>query len=60
MQMLHISSYRLVESSLVGADVVIEPQVGHINHGSFHQVQECVLRGKLAAQGLIPEIRKHI
>ena len=60
MQTLYIASYQMVKSSLSGADVVIEPQVGHIAFTDFHRVQECVLQGELAAQESILEIKRHI
>jgi len=58
MQSMYISSYLLVESCLKEADIVIEPQVVHIGVGDFHQAQECILQGELAAQNSIPEIKR--
>ncbi len=58
MQMLYIASSQVVKSSLSGADIVIEPQVGHIAFADFHRTEECVLQGELAAQDLIPEIKR--
>ncbi len=58
MQMLNISSCQMVKSCLSGADVVIEPQLGHIAANDFHRVQECVRQGELATQGSIPEIKR--
>jgi len=58
MQILHISSYRMLRACLSGADIVIEPQVGHIAAADFRRVQECVLQGRLAAQNAIPEIKR--
>ncbi|MDP2729905.1 MAG: patatin-like phospholipase family protein [Dehalococcoidales bacterium] len=60
MQMLQISSYQMVKSSLDGADIVIEPQVGHIALADFRRTQECINQGSLAAQKLIAEIKKGI
>ena len=60
MQSVYIGSYLLVESCLKEADIVIEPQVVHIGVGDFHQAQECILQGELAAQGAIPKIRGHL
>jgi len=60
MQTLYIASYQMVKSSLSGADIVIEPQVGHIAFTDFHRVQECVLQGELATQESILEIKRHI
>ena len=60
MQTIHISGYQAVKSSLSGADIVIEPQVGHIAPTDFLRVKKCVLQGKLAAQNLIPEIKRRL
>jgi len=58
MQVLHISSYRIVKACLSGADVVIEPQVGHIASADFHRAEECTLQGWLATENAIPEIKR--
>ena len=60
MQVLYISSYRIIRVCLNEADIVVVPQVGHIAHGDFHRVEDCVLQGVLAAQASIAEIKKHI
>jgi len=60
MQSLYIGTYALVRSSLEGADVVIEPKLGHIGAGDFHHAQECILQGELAAESAIPEIRRKL
>lgn len=58
MQTFHIASYQMIKSSLTGADIVIEPQVGHIAFADFHRTQECILQGELAAQESIAEIKR--
>ncbi|MBC8274708.1 MAG: patatin-like phospholipase family protein [Chloroflexi bacterium] len=60
MQMVHIIGYRVVESSLVGADVIIEPQVTHIGWGDFRRVPECILQGELAARSCVLEIKRKL
>lgn len=60
MQTFHIASYQMIKSSLSGADIVIEPQVGHIAFADFHRAEECILQGELAAQGSISEIKKYV
>ena len=60
MQMVHIINYRGLKSSLVGADVIIEPQVAYIGWGDFHRAPECILQGELAAQAAIPEIKRKL
>jgi NTE family protein len=58
-QMINIISHQRLKSSLVGTDVVIEPQVTHIGWGDFHRASECIFQGELAAQASIHEI-KHL
>ena len=60
MQMMNISSNRLVESCISGANIVIEPEVSHIAPGHYHRVDECIEQGRLAAQEAIPSIKKAI
>ena len=60
MQTIHIIAYRLLKSSLTGADVVIEPQVASIGYFDFHRAQECILQGELAAQVSILEIKRQL
>ena len=60
MKALSIYSYRIVGSSLSGADVVIEPEVGHLAYTDFHRAQEYILQGQLAAQDSIPEIKRQL
>ena len=58
MQSIYIGSYSLVEASLEGADIVIEPEVAHIGTGDFHRAKECIVLGEKAAQEAIPGIKK--
>ena len=60
MQMVHIIGYQAVKSSLVGADVIIEPQVTHIGWFDFHRAPECVLQGELAARNCVLEIKRKL
>ena len=57
MRAIHISSYQAVETSLEGADVIIKPQVTHIGFGDMYRARECIIRGELAAQASIGEIK---
>ena len=59
MQSIYIGAYSLVESSLAGADIVIEPRVGHIGTGDFHRAEECILQSKLAAEDSVPGIKNN-
>ena len=60
MQSLFINAYSLVVSSMEGADIVIEPHLSHIGAGDFHQTQECIRLGRLAARNAVPEIKRAI
>ncbi len=59
-QTVNILASHLVESSLSGADVVIEPNMAGIGLADFHKAEECIRRGELAAQGSIPEIKRQL
>jgi NTE family protein len=60
MQSIYISTHYLVKSSLEGADIVIEPDLADIPYGDFQRAKECIPRGVLAAQGVIPEIKRQL
>lgn len=58
MQAIYITSYRMVKTSLRGADIVIEPRLKGIGYADFHHAEKSILQGELAAQDLIPEIER--
>lgn len=58
MQTLHIVAHHMVQSSFSGADIIIEPEVGHIAYTDFHRAEECIRQGELAAQESIAEIKR--
>ena len=60
MQSIYIGTHALAKASLEDADVVIQPQVTHIGWGDFHRASECILQGELAAQSVIPVIRREL
>jgi len=59
-QMVNIISYQRLKSSLVGADIVIEPQVTHIGWGDFHRASESIFQGESAAKASLPEIKRQL
>jgi NTE family protein len=59
-QSIYISSSSLVKSCLEGADVVIEPDLADIPYGDFQRAKEVISQGALAAQGIIPEIKRQL
>ncbi|MGI2336483.1 MAG: patatin-like phospholipase family protein [Dehalogenimonas sp.] len=56
-QTVNIVSNQALSRSLIGADVIIEPQVAHINLVDFHRVNECIHQGELATQSSMPSIK---
>ncbi len=58
MQSLYIGSYKLARTASQGADIVIEPQVGHIGPGEFHRAPECILQGELAVEDAMPKLKR--
>jgi len=41
-----------------GADVLIHPQLSHINPGEFHRARECILEGEYSAVDSLKEIKR--
>lgn len=58
MNSMNITNTLLVKHSLEGADIIIEPDVGHIGASDFHRVEECISLGKKAAEESMHKIRK--
>lgn len=56
-QAVHVASSRLLRASLEGADVVIEPDVGHIGATDFHRAAECIAEGLQAAERSLPGLK---
>jgi NTE family protein len=57
---VYIFSYRVIGTSLAGADVVIEPDMGGISFTDFHRAEECIKRGTRMTQNVIPEIKRRL
>ena len=57
---IYISAHFLVDSSLKGADVVIEPELPYIGIGDLNRAHEFILLGEWAAQDAIPEIKRKL
>lgn len=60
MQSIYIGTYSLVRSSMEEADIIIEPNVGHVSSGDFLHAQELIQQGELAAQASIHELKKKL
>ncbi len=60
MQSIYIGTDALARNSVKAADIIIEPRVAHIGAGEFQYAQELIHQGELAAQRLLPEIRKKL
>lgn len=58
MQLVYVLNHQLVKSSIVDADIIIEPQVEHIGFADFHRAEECIHLGKVAALQALPSIEK--
>lgn len=58
LQSLYIGTYALVKNCLEDADVVIQPRVAHVPPYEFTNSRECILQGEIAAQAVIPEIKR--
>ena len=60
MRMMHIINFQKTLADLQEADVVIQPELGHIGWSDFHRVSECVAQGVLAAQSALPAIQRKL
>jgi len=60
MQSIYITTYSLARTSLIDADIVIEPDLTNIGAGDFSKAQELITRGQQAAQNAIPEIKRKL
>ena len=57
MKMSGIANSQVVEASLEGADVIIEPHLAGIALGDFNHIEKCILEGGLAAIDAVLEIK---
>jgi NTE family protein len=60
MQAIYITTYAVARNALVNADIVIEPDLGHIGAGDFNKAGELILLGQHAAQEAIPQIKRKL
>jgi len=60
MRTIYVASHQIVEASLEGADVVINPDVGRVGFGDVSRAQECILKGEAAARTAIDEIKRQL
>lgn len=60
MQVVHIANHHEVKSSMIGADVIIEPAVAHIGWSSLQRAPEYILQGAKAARKCLPDILKKL
>lgn len=55
---MYIFNDKVIVSSLEGADIVILPDTLSVGYTDFHKAEECILEGRLAAEKMVPEIRR--
>jgi NTE family protein len=60
MKAFYILDSKFIETSIRGADVVIQPDVVHIAFTDFQRAEECIEKGVAAAQSIIPEIKNKL
>lgn len=60
MKMSGIANSQIVEASLEGADIIIEPHLTGIGLGDFNHIEECILEGGYATIDAIFEIKRHL
>ena len=54
-----VNSFR-IESSLAGADIIIEPRMMHIGQADFHKDKTAILQGEMAAIDAILKIKRDL
>ena len=60
MKAFYILDSKFIETSIRGADAVIEPDVVHIAFTDFQRAEECIEKGVAAARKIIPEIKRKL
>jgi NTE family protein len=60
MKAFYILDSKFIETSIRGADVVIQPDIAHIAFTDFQRAEECIEKGIVATQGIIPEIKSKL
>ncbi len=60
MQMFSITNSQVVETSLSGADITIEPRLAGIGLGDFGRIEDCILEGGLSAIDAVLEIKRRL
>jgi NTE family protein len=57
-QSIYIMEYEIVRSSILKADIMIEPDVSNIEIYEFYRGPEAIEAGYKAAKAVIPEIKR--
>jgi len=60
MKIFSINNSQVVEASLNGADVIIEPRMAGIGMADFSHAEECILEGGLSAIDAVLEIKRRL
>jgi NTE family protein len=53
----NIKSNELSKMKLYPADIVIEPDVGHVSWAHFSKARECIRRGEIATWNAVPKLK---
>lgn len=53
----NIKAYELSKMKISPADIIIEPEVGHISWAHFSKAQECIRRGEIATWNVLPRLK---
>jgi len=56
----YILDSKFIESSIRGADIVIQPDIVHIAFTDFQRAEECIEKGVKAVEKIIPEIKRKL
>ncbi|MBI1883603.1 MAG: patatin-like phospholipase family protein [Chlamydiae bacterium] len=53
----NIKAYELSKMKINPADIIIEPDVGHISWAHFSKARECIRRGEIATWSALPKLK---
>lgn len=59
-RMFAITNAQIVQNSLAGADIVIEPRMPGIGLADFSRADECILEGQFSAIDAVLRIKRHL
>jgi NTE family protein len=60
LNVIEIANSLRIETSLVGADIIVEPRMTHIGQADFHKEKLAILQGEMAAIDAVLKIKRDL